>query len=100
MITLEFSLSMQRVGMSRPHNATHDCDRVLEHLKRLALLLGRGVSVQCRARDGLLQLAFEKAHRVTSTAAGSSSAKTRRGLPHATLRCGAGPQPPGAAATT
>ena len=59
MITLEFSLSMQRVGMSRPHNATHDCDRVLEHLKRLALLLGRGSSVKGRVTE---VLAYTSSH--------------------------------------
>ena len=41
--------------------------------------------------SGHRQLAFEKAHLVIRTAAGSSSAKTRCGLPHATLRCGAAP---------
>ena len=60
MITLEFSLSMQRVGMSRPQNTPHDCDRVLEHLKRLALFLGRGFSVQCRAREILAQRQRER----------------------------------------
>ena len=42
---LQFALSMQRVGVSRPQNAPHDCDRVLEPLKRLALFIGGGVSV-------------------------------------------------------
>ena len=49
---------MRRVGMSRPQNAPHACDCVLEHLKRLALFLGRGVSVEYRAREVLAQGPF------------------------------------------
>ena len=50
---LQLSLSTQRFGVSRPKNATHDCDRVLEHLKRLVLFIAGGVTVQYRAREVL-----------------------------------------------
>ena len=50
---LQLSQSMRRVGMSRSQNTPHDCDRVLEHLKRLALLLGRGSSVKGRVTEVL-----------------------------------------------
>ena len=44
-MTLQFALSMQRVGVSRPHNATHDSRHFLQCPKRLALFIGGGASV-------------------------------------------------------
>ena len=50
---------MHRVGVCRSQNAAHDCDRVLEHLKRLALFLDRGFSAQCRTSEILAQRQYD-----------------------------------------
>ena len=74
-LDLQLSLSMPRVGVSRPHNATHDSRHVRERPERLALFLDGGVSVQCRATEVLAQRQRELVSRVTISQFASNTSR-------------------------